>query len=86
VIDGNVELFETTGKVELAEIFFDSNVPRSPAWCSLRWLPKPSVYVLPSGHPPRFLPPPHPVSAFPPALLTLYAAKFQQYMHGGRPL
>jgi len=45
-----VELFETPSNVEPAEIFFDNKVTRSPALYSLRWLPKPSAYGLPSAN------------------------------------
>ena len=73
-----VELFETTGQVELAEILFDGTRSKGAAVVQFAQVAEAETAIGMSF--------PLPPGAVYLNDLTCYAAKFQQYMYGGRPL
>ena len=73
-----VELFETTGQVELAEILFDGTRSKGVGVVHFAQVAEAETAIGMSF--------PLPPGAVYFNDLTCYAAKFQQYMYGGRPL
>lgn len=72
-----VELFETTGQVELAEILFDGTRSKG---CGVVQFAQVAEAETAIGSPlPSFLDDSD-------LIISLCPAKFQQYMYGGRPL
>ena len=71
-----VELFETTGQVELAEILFDGTRSKGAGVVQFAQVAEAETAI--GAFVPLFF-------SFVPEMVG-HAAKFQQYMYGGRPL